>query len=241
MIVSITNLDIKVNDFCYRENRIEAGLYIKEFFCLLANNIFEHSLEYFNEYVEGRGSLFVPILEKERNFGSTLACAINMITPIHLSEWTFPEKKRRVDFWCQTSRDDKIYNYFIEAKQAYQSIEKDNLYYAADKGLSSLIDQIYSIKNDIMPEWSDRDIFLGIMIIPCGCEKNKVVSKKFNENNLLDNIAKKIDKRSGIQILMSTWYLPNNMKKVFSKAKDWDWTYECVSIVGLVLTKKIRT
>ena len=231
-------LDIKTNSSFYYEDLIVDGAYIKRIFKNLSRYIFLHSYVYFKNYNKDLGEIFVPILEKERNFGSTIACAINQITPVHLSEWTFPQAKRRVDFWFQTFYNGDVHNFFVEAKQGWQHIGK-NMYSGTQASLEELMKQVLSIKKDIAPHWSNHDAFLGIMLIPSGVFKNKENSSQFNQLDLLQEIYSKIDQRSGVQLLISTWTLPEEIVDSIQKS-SWNWTCSEVSVVGLILTKKLK-
>lgn len=231
-------LDIKTNSSFYNEDLIVDGAYIKKVFNNLSSYIFLHSYIYFKNYNKDLGEIFVPILEKERNFGSTVACAINQITPVHLSEWTFPQAKRRVDFWFQTFNKGEVHNFFLEAKQGWQHIGK-KLYAGTQHSLEDLVEQVISIKKDIAPHWSDHDTFFGIMLIPSGVFKNKENSSKFKQIELLQEVRNNIDQRSGIQLLISTWMLPEEIVKAIQKS-SWNWICSAVSVVGLVLTKKLK-
>ena len=91
--------NISIDSRFYKSDNIVAGRVIKTFFKELSLNIFKQSYKYFKEYVKFPGSIYLPLFEGEEKCQSTVACAINELTPVHLTEWPFPESKRFIDFW----------------------------------------------------------------------------------------------------------------------------------------------
>ena len=111
----------------------------------------------------------LPLLYNERNIYSLIAVAINSITPIHLSEWSFNSadepklnNSRIVDFWCLNKVGEKgnPINYFIELKKGYYFLGKRNSKKDFTKSINGSIKEIISQIKDLKklePEWKGYD------------------------------------------------------------------------------------
>jgi hypothetical protein len=166
-------LDIKNDDKCYNSDLIDNGRIIKDFFQRLSKNIFEQAKRYDKKHGKLTGEPDLSLLHSERVIGSTIACAINKITPVHLSEWSFNKSEentvanRRVDFWCLHKRKGtgKTLNYFLEIKKSHYNLEKNPLHKGSKDKIKELLKQVQSLKS-ISPKWlGDNDAFIGLMII----------------------------------------------------------------------------
>ncbi|MBL4617221.1 MAG: hypothetical protein JKY46_05955 [Robiginitomaculum sp.] len=236
-------LDIKNDDKCYNSDSIENGRIIKDFFQRLSKNIFEQAKRYDKKHHELTKDHDLSLLYSERVIGSTISCAINEITPVHLSEWGFNKSEentdanRRVDFWCLHKRNDtgKALNYFLEIKKSGYKLEKNFIYQVTKDKIKELLGQVQSLKG-ISPEWlGDDDAFIGIIIVHGYCNDNSVEKDIIGTpEKLREHIYNEIDKRSGAQLLISTWMLPDNIEAKWGN----DDICKFVSIAGLVITKK---
>ncbi len=238
-------LDIRTYCKNYHSDSIEHGRIAKEFFLELAENIFKQSFKYWENY--GKNEDCFPILYSEECSKSTFAVALDKITPVHMSEVSFykedlkktrskNQQSRAVDFWCET--ENKV-NYFIELKHGHYCISEgteDKPHCKSEKKKKELIEQIDDVKK-IKPEWGDKEIYLGVMIYP-GYYNKKKESIENSEKKLCDHLNEKLDKKKGVEIISSTWFLPEKVKKTMIEDEDLKNTYDWISIVGFVLTKK---
>ncbi len=234
-------LDIRTYCKNYHSDNIEHGRIAKEFFLELAKNIFKQSFKYWENY--GKDEDCLPILHSEECSKSTFAVALDRITPVHMSEVSFEKtdksknkKNRFVDFWCQT--ENKV-NYFIELKHGHYCVSEGTdtkPHCKTESKKTELIKQIVDIKNN-KKLWSDREVYLGVMIYP-GYYNKKKEAVESSEKELCDYINEELDKRNGIELISSTWFLPEKVKKTMVEDDDWKNTYDWISIVGFVLTKK---
>ena len=235
-------LDIAVNDAYYDADAIEHGRLARTFFKSLAENVFERSHQFWRSYNEFVDRPELPLLYSERNLYSIFASAVADITPVHLSEWSFPtpdaaERNRRiVDFWCldKQAKTGKALNYFIELKKTHYCVSS-----GTDEGLAEntkavideAVDQISMLKQ-IRPDWhGDGDVFTAVAAIHGYHSKKRSVA--YSADHLVDSLYGMIDQRLGAQLIASTWTLPDDM--------DIQWeNHRCafVSIAGIVLTKK---
>lgn len=242
------NLNIELDDSLYRSRAIHNGQKAKKFFCALSNNLFRHSYKYWRYSQNIIEEPELPVLHRERNIYSSFASAINSLTPIHLSEWSFNrsdeegiKKSSRVDFWCLYKEKEKSesINYYIEVKKGWYNLNKrskEEFHVQVRKDIEDLVEQTSYMK-EISPNWDDYDdVYLGIAIISGFYNDNPYYSEK----NIRDNVIKKLDGRSGAQVLISTWQLPENMnivlwenQKTGSRRK-----VKFISIVGIILSKR---
>jgi len=238
------NLKIEIDKKYYKSDSITNGRTIASFFEQLSNNIFKQSYRYWkeNSKITKRGEL--PILFGERNIYSTIAVAINEITPIHMSEWSFNklehneiEKSRRVDFWClnrEGSTGNPI-NYFIEVKKGWYSLNKssnEGFQIVIKNDIEELIAQTKKLK-EISPEWDDADdVFMGISIIHGYYNPGK---EHYNEINVRENIYKQLDNDANLQLIISTWYIPETIDVQWEKSKC-----KFVTIAGIVVSKNLK-
>lgn len=226
----------------YKQDVIDNGRAVEEFFEVLSRNIFNQSFTYWKKHKELTSDDDLPILSGERNIYSTIAVAVNNLTPVHMSEYPFNRKEycqlvtsRRVDIWCLHKFDhqDTAINYFIEVKKGEYNLNKASLQ-RFEKGLSNdiqtLVEQMRSLKQ-INPQWGTDNAFLGLIIIHGHYQEDNDV---YNEDHIRDNIAKQLDRRSGAQLLTSTWTLPKEMTFPNDDVK-----YKFVCIAGIVVTKKV--
>ena len=239
-------LNIKIHSDSYHSDNIMSGRVSKDFFLELCKNIFNQSFEYWEKY--GKNADLLPIIHSEQKSKSTFAAALNKITPIHTSEETFYKKdlkktnskeqqSRYIDFWCETTGN-KV-NYFIELKQGSYCISKgaeDKRHCTNKNKINKLLDQIDDIKK-IEPEWENKEVYLGIMIFLGKYNKNKEPILD-SDKKLYSYLSDSLDKRKGIEIISSTWYLPNEIKETMKRNDDYKIIYDWISIVGFVLTKK---
>jgi hypothetical protein len=237
----MAKLSIVVDKKYFKSDSIVHGRKIGDFFEQLTANVFSQSYQYwkasrdFVEYAE------LPLLYKERNLYSIFASAINKITPIHLSEWSFnksdhdADKSRRVDFWCLTKDGDigKCIHYFIELKKAYYCISdgtKEDLTANANKTIHDLSSQIKDLKKLGLNWDGDGNVFLGVIVIHGYYSSKKEVG--FDETTIRENIYNALDKRLKAQLIFSTWHLPKNMDVHWENDKC-----KFITIAGIAITK----
>lgn len=235
------NLNIEVDQTYYRSDLINNGRLAKSFFEKLTRNIFNHSYKYWKESSKLIKTPELPILFGERNIYSTVAVAIDAITPMHLSEWSFNtsdeetlETSKRLDFWClnKEGENGKPINYLIELKSGWYNLNKrsnEDFHVTVRKDIEHLIKQTKTMKG-ISPNWGGfDDVYMGLSVIHGFHNKEEY----YNAENVRDNIYQRIDKRLNAQLLFCTWTLPEDMDIGWEKD-------ECrfVSIAGIILTKK---
>lgn len=240
--VAASGLDISVNNAHYNADTIEHGRLARTFFKSLAENVFELSHRFWQAYHEFAGLREMPLLYSERNLYSIFASAINSITPIHLSEWSFPapdgadRDRRVVDFWAmhRPTQRRKALNYFIELKKTWYCVSNgtdEDLAGNAKAVIDDAMNQIAVLKQ-IQPNWSgDGDVFMAVAVIHGYHSTRRSVA--YNSDHLVDSLYGMLDKRLGAQLIVSTWTLPDDMEI------QWE-SHRCtfVSIAGIVLTKK---
>ena len=82
-------------------------------------------------------------------------------------------------------------------------------------GIESLANQIKDIKR-IAPNWEGYDdIYIGLSIVH-GYYKDHIA---FSSNNVRDNIKSIIGNKKSIQLVTSTWTLPEDMSVQFKDYK----------------------
>lgn len=249
----MARLDISVDRKYFNSDSIANGRLIGNFLDTLANNVFSQSYRHWKSYRDMVKICELPLLYGERNLYSIFAAAINKITPVHLSEWSFsktdrpdkpdkksaePDKSRRVDFWCLNKEGDngKRLNYFIEVKKTGYCLSAGTQEGFTDDAcfkVKELEGQIKKLKGK-KPDWyGDGDVFLGILVIHGYYAKGKKPS--YDENHLRENIHRLLDRRLKAQLFVSTWALPDEMEV------QWD-SHRCkfILIAGIAITKKIR-
>jgi len=225
----------------YKSDAINNGGIVASFFEKLATNIFKQSYKYATKNKEITGRAELPLIFSERNIYSTIAVAINEITPIHLSEWAFNpseysniEKSRRVDFWClnRDGKNENPINYFIEIKKGWYCLNKasnEAFQSVINKDIIELVQQTKDLKS-ISPEWDDvDDIFLGISIIHGYYDDNKLY---YNEHNVRENIYQNLGTDLNLQLITSTWHIPSDIESQWDKSKC-----KFVTIAGIVTNK----
>lgn len=235
-------LNIALDKKYYKSDAIDNGRVVSKFFEALTRNVFNQSYRYWKRNLELTGNGEIPILHGERNLYSTFAVAIDKITPIHLSEWSFNssdykkiEKSRRVDFWClnQDGKAGNPINYFIEIKKGWYSLNENSnegFQKAIAEDIKSLAQQTTSIKK-ISPQWGNvDDVFLGISIIHGYYRDGK---EYYEDTQVRENIYQQIDKRLNAQLLISTWTIPESTDIQWEKDKC-----RFISIAGIVISKK---
>lgn len=241
LIVILNKMNIILDKKYYKSDSIKNGRIIARFFESLATNIFKQAHKYSieNQKITGRAEL--PLIFGERNIYSTIAVAINEITPIHISEWAFNpsehsniDKSRRVDFWCLNRDSEKgnPINYFIEVKKGWYCLNKaskEDFQTVISKDIIELIQQTKDLKS-ISPEWDDvDDVFLGISIIHGYYDTDKLY---YNEHNVRENIYKELAVDSNLQLITSTWHIPNDLESQWDKSKC-----KFITIAGIVANK----
>ncbi len=241
-------LEIKFDDTYYQSDSIEHGRLVKMFVKKLANKIFTKSFESYVAQKKLGVDTWLPLLYKERNLYSTIAAAIDEITPIHLSEWSETDregKARRVDFWClyKNGENGKTINLFIEVKKNFYCVSEgtneslsstsakaivgDQTKEGEDKG-EGIVDQLVKLKKLKLNWEGDGNAYLG-MIITHGyrpsAKKAGYGAKEFSKE-----VNKLLDGRKGAQLLFSTWILPDGMHT------QWSDKFDFVTISTVVLT-----
>ena len=134
-------------DSHYKSDSLDKGRKFKPFFDELCQHIFDINLT----MLEGANEF--PLVYSERKSYSSIAAAINAITPYHISEYTRncdgcgildesgnERKTRAVDFWCRSK--DKDFNVWIETKASrfYVSKKAKN---QIDKNTKELIQEAF--------------------------------------------------------------------------------------------------
>lgn len=235
-------LDITIDKKYYDLTVISNGKIIGNFFDTLTRNVFEQSHNYWRSYREiMKSTSNPPILCSERNLYSTFATAIDKITPIHLSEYSFNQNacenltanQRRVDLWCLNRNGNfgTPLNYFIEIKKGYYCLNGNtvpNFRKDISQDVKKLINQIRDIKK-ISPDWGANNVFLGLYVIHGYYREGK---EYYDQEQVKDNIYQQIDKRSKFQLITSTWKLDEDMNI------GWENGDKCkfISIAGIVST-----
>jgi hypothetical protein len=161
------NLSISFDEKRYKSDSIANGRIAKSFFKRLCLNVFNQAYHYATKIREVTGDDELSLLFSERNLYSTIAVAIDRITPLHLSEWSFNkngesaelDKQRIVDFWClnQEGTTGQPINYFIEIKTGYYCLTKisqDEITTTVRNKIDDLITQLSDLKV-IKPNWND--------------------------------------------------------------------------------------
>ena len=232
--------NVKIDKKYYKPDSIINGRIIGRFFERLSQNIFKQSILYYNKHKEITGEGEIPILHWERNVYSTVASAINKITPVHLSEWSFrpsqynTKQTRRVDFWClhKDGETGKPVNFFIELKRAWYSLNeqsKEELQSIVKEKIESLLKQTREIKR-ISPQWEADNAYLGIIIIHGYYQEN---NEFYTYQDVRENLFTAIDKRTNAQLLTSTWTLPDGTEVQWERDKC-----RFITIAGLIISKK---
>lgn len=238
-------LNISLDKKHFKSDSINNGRAISSFFEKLTNNIFEQSYKYWKQHKKITGSGEIPILMKERNLYSTFAVAVDRITPVHLSEFSFnpsdykkTDSSRRVDLWClhKEGKNGKPINFFIELKKGYYCLNKktqQSFHKNVAEDIKSLVKQTKIIKN-ISPGWENiDDAFIGISIIHGYYKPDNL---KYNHKDVIQNINNQIDKRLNVQLLTSTWHIPQEMDIQWEKERC-----KFITVAGIVLSNKKRT
>jgi len=219
---------------------------VKKFFKKFCKNYIEHNLEFFKQMKTYKNHLVMPCLECENCNLSSIVCAIDKITKIHLPEYTFQLKdsreRRRIDLWCRLPRqgiNKKTYDFFIELK-THSHCSKE-LAHVTEERLRTLIAQIDSIKKDINPQWNGKNIYLGLMIIPgYHTESAKTAPDVEDLKEGVLNIFKANNK---YQVMFASW---NFSEKIKDHIKNYKATqpgvgnnrlYDWILITGIVLTE----
>ncbi|MBT3204435.1 MAG: hypothetical protein HOM14_04820 [Gammaproteobacteria bacterium] len=236
------NLNIYIDKKYYKSDSIVNGRIAGKFFETLSKNIFNQSYSYWKKLHDLTGSHEHPLEHGERNIYSTLAVAVNKISPIHLSEWSFNQtdcehmdKNRRIDIWClyKDGEAGNPINYFIELKKGWYNLNEktqENFDKRVSEDIKSLVGQIRTIKK-ISPQWeSFDDVFLGLTII-YGYYRDG--EEYYDEAQIRENIYKDIDKRNNMQLITATWTLPEKMIIHGKKSKC-----RFICIAGIVLSNK---
>lgn len=242
--VADVKLDIVVDPAHYCARDINHGQLAREFFEALTANVFRQSHRFWRMYNNYAGFNEMPLLYSERNLYSTFATAIGDLTPVHLSEWPFttlpvwaPKDSRVVDFWClsRPRQSGKALNYFLELKHGYYSISSgtdEGLNGDLGKKVDEAIHQIYQLKK-LNPDWGgDGAVFMALVVIPGYHANSRSVA--YGPKDILSSLHRRLDGRSGAQLIMSTWSIPRGMEL------DQLDNRRCafVSIAGIVLTRK---
>lgn len=241
-------LRITHDDSRFKTDQIQNGRVIKKFCKQLASNVFHKSFSFHEakQSIIGDAEGEIPLIHLERNLYSNFAAAVDSITPVHLSEWSFNKKDnealtsgRRVDFWCldKSSHSGKPINYFIEIKKGYYCLNSAGSGALPKKvvsGIRSLLKQTSSIRR-LSPNWGDADdVYLGIVVIHGYYRTNKV---QYDHNDLRREIYDSLDGRHFSQVLVSTWELPSSL----ADEKPWNGENKCkfISLAMIVSTKKL--
>lgn len=228
------------DDKYFKSDEIVNGRVIRRFLKELIEKVFKKAHRYWQANYDLTEICEFPLLYDERNLYSIFAAAIDEITPVHLSEWSFNKAdtgidSRRVDFWClnKCGENGKVINYFIELKKNGYCLSKGTeaeFTSAASKDVKGITDQIVKLKK-IRPNWNGHDeVYLGIIVVHAYCSANR--EPEYDEQQIRDNIYKLMDKRSKAQLLFSTLTLPSYM------GVHWE-TDICrfVAIAGVAITK----
>ena len=117
-------IKISFDDKYFKSDEIIHGRVVKKFLEELMTNVFKKANLYWQVHSDLTGESELPLLHNERNLYSIFASAIDEITPVHLSEWSFNQADtgvgtKRVDFWClnKNGGEGKAINYFVELKK----------------------------------------------------------------------------------------------------------------------------
>ena len=209
------NLNINIDKKYYKPDSIEHGRVIMKFLTKLMRRVYVKAHRSWQVQLKLTGNPELPLLYNERNLYSIFASAIDEITPVHLSEWSF-ENKRVVDFWCMHAYGEKgkVLNYFIELKKNYYCLsEGTQEEFATDSAsvVSKIDKQVDDLKK-ISPDWGgDGNVFLGIIVTHGYHSTNN--EPAYDETHVRDNIYNLLDNNNATpQMLFSTWTLPRDMK-----------------------------
>lgn len=237
-------LDIVVDDRFFSSDVIHNGRKAKAFFKKMSENVFNCGDDYARYIKEIAGVEELQLLFSERNLYSTFAVAIDKITKLHLSEWAFTnevdvkkiDKQRVVDFWClnKEGKSGQPINYFLELKQGYYCLtsqSKEGITERLSTQVKEVSKQLKELK-DIKPDWNEFDnVYIGVILIHNYYKKNDI---EYSEKNLVEGINDSIDKRHGIQLVMSTWDVPESLDIQWEQDK-----VKSISIAGLILSKQV--
>lgn len=236
---------VNINDKYFKSNSIDSGKIAKKFFQDFCNAYIAQNQKFFEQIQKFENHLAMPCLCCEGKNLSSVICAIDKITNIHLTEYTFPIKdkpNRRIDIWCRQEGSQYPYDFFIEMKNHAYNTTKSIKFKDIAKNLKILENQVVSIKKDISPTWDGENIYIGLMIIrgyhQLNSKKEIQTTKKLEEQ-----IFKELEHRHKHQILFASWQIPDEVKAYISKFKYPEYeggyknTYDWISITGIVLTK----
>lgn len=188
-------------DSHYKSDSLDKGRKFKPFFNELCQHIFDINLT----MLEGANEF--PLVYSERKSYSSIAAAINNITPYHISEWTIDcrgygiadeksgkeKKTRAVDFWCCS--EDKDFDVWMELKALRFYVSKDEL---DTDSIQKAFEQIFEIheidKQDGIQ--SHKLVLLNIKVI---YDKDDFFDESYQKSleKVPQILAKKLDEEYG--------------------------------------------
>ncbi len=243
-------LNTTIDDKYYKSDSLEKGRIARDFFEQLTNTIFKKSYRHFEAYKEITDDNWLPIAYGEKKAYSTVAAAIDKITPIHQSEYPFSgwhgehdetDNKKRIDFCCLHKRKkdqrNKSINYFIELKHAFyhlidsQKSSENGFRASGKKSINSMIEQLNNLKKSNPDIHGFNNIYMGLAIIR-GIYNDKGNQEEHRtKEDVLKTVHDMIDEGSRSQLLMNTWMLPKEMDGLPDQGNS---PVKFIAIVGII-------
>lgn len=231
-------LNIKPSNRFFKAHSVTDGRIISKFFHRLARNIFNQSYRYWCHSEIIGGIVDLSLLYKERNLYSTIAVAIDKLTPVHLTEWSFSkldneslDDSRRVDFWClyKDGQHGKPVNVFLEVKKGWYCLNaasQESFHCNVHRSLNGLLAQIETLKSTSLNWGGFNDAFLGMFVVHGFYTDGK---EYYDETHIIKNLRDMMREYSleGC-LLLSTWYLPADMNVQWETNKCRFITIACI-------------
>jgi hypothetical protein len=205
----------------------------------LVNNLSNHSELYAKSY-NPRGECYFPLRERERNMYSALACAIDRVTRVHLSEIPFQRSsggtvtQGRADIWCRYRKC----QYLIELKRTVIAVnpraeQSENIEKAWSK-LGRQLDDLEKAFHDSLPD-DEHAVRLGLLVIQARTWVLKNVGWSHDRSNEIRDHIKSVlgDSCSFIAVIE----IPESWR-VYRRPKGRTWFNPTIVIAGTYRTPR---
>ena len=247
---------ININDKYFKSDSIEFGRIAKEFFKEFCDNYITQNQKFFSRIEKYENHLAMPCMACEDCNLSAVICAIDKITNIHLTEFTFNMKNqnddkkqanRRIDLWCRKETSSNPYDFFLELKNHNNCIDTPGISGETVKRLRKLEEQVVSIKTKIRPDWGGKNIYIGLMIIHGWHNIKHEIADGVDEKSLHDlerDIISYLNGKHKAQVIFASWKVPQKVKDYINKYRKevtqygYNVNYDWISITGFVVTKE---